>query len=85
MATKVAMKVRTGYPKDLVDVIEMLKFGKVSVEKVSERLSGEDLEHFQCLVTIAGLEQAGKPKEGRRLLVAMLAKSVGLERLATGN
>lgn len=70
----VAMKMGAGRSKDTLDVIELLKLGGVSVEAVSTRLSGEDLEQFQSLVTIAALEK-GQPKKARRLLIAMMAKS----------
>lgn len=34
----------------------------------------DDLDEFRVLIEIAKLEKAGKPKKGRRLLVALLAK-----------
>jgi len=73
----VAMKMGAGRIKDTLDVVELLKLGKVSVEEVTKRLSRrkDDLEQFLGLVTIAGLEQKGRPKESRRRLVGMLAKA----------
>lgn len=78
------MKVRTGGSEHLVDVIEFLKLDEVSIEKVSERLSGEDLDRFESLVTIAKLETRGQIKKARRLLVATLARSVGLDIVGAG-
>lgn len=66
-----------GHSKAMIDVLELLKLGKVSVEEVTKRLSGkaraDDLEQFQALVQIAKLEVANNPKAARRRLVAMLA------------
>ncbi len=74
----VAMKMGAGRSKDTIDVIEILKLGKVSVEEVTKRLSGkaraDDLEQFQSLVQIAKLEVDKDPKTARRQLIAMLAK-----------
>lgn len=70
----VAMKMGAGRSKDTLDVIELLKLGTVSVEVVSARLSGDDLEQFQGLVTIASLEKR-QPRKARRILTTLLAKS----------
>lgn len=70
----VAMKMGAGRSKDTLDVIELLKLGAVSVETVSARLSGEDLEQFKSLVTIAALEKR-QPKKARRILTTMLGKA----------
>jgi hypothetical protein len=78
MARMVTSKVVSGSPTDLVDVVQLLKLGRVDVEGVSRRLAGEDLLKFQALVKIARYERRGHPKKGRRILVALLAKSVGL-------
>src|SRR5690606_7787761 len=45
-------------------------------EEVAKRLKNraDDLDEFRVLIEIAKLEKAGKPKKGRRLLVALLAK-----------
>lgn len=75
----VAMKVGANRSRDTVDVVELLKLGQISIEDVSKRLSGEDLEQFQDLVAISDLEKAGKPKEGRRILMAVLARSARIE------
>lgn len=74
----VAMKMGAGRAKDTIDVIEVLKLGKVSTEEVAKRLKNraDDLDEFRVLIEIAKLEKAGKPKKGRRLLVALLAKDV---------
>lgn len=73
----VGLKVGTGHSTDILDIIELLKRGEISVPDVSRRLSGCGLEQFRSLVAIADLEKRGNPKEGRRLLVEMLAKSAG--------
>jgi hypothetical protein len=82
LAPLVAMKVGTGLSTDTLDIVELLKLGKVSVEDASTRLSGKDLEQFQRLVAIADLEKRGEPKKARRILVAMLGKFAGSARRA---
>lgn len=68
----VAMKMGAGRTKDTLDVVELLKLGGVSVDAVSARLSGDDLEQFRGLVTIADLEKKGRAKKARRLLISKL-------------
>lgn len=80
----IVMKMVAGRTKDLVDIADLLRLGEVSVEKVSERLSGEDLDRFKALVTIAKLEKKGQARKARRLLVAMLGNSVGLDIVGAG-
>lgn len=72
-----ALKLSTGRSKDILDVIELIKLGNVSIDKVSGRLSNEEQEQFQDLVRVAHLEKAGNPKEGRRILIRVLARSLG--------
>ncbi|MEO8182911.1 MAG: hypothetical protein ABI895_29105 [Deltaproteobacteria bacterium] len=74
----VAMKMGAGRHKATIDVVALLKLGKVPVEEVEQRLAGEHLERFHGLVAIADYERKGKPKKGRRILIAMLAKAVGI-------
>jgi len=75
----VAMKVVAGRLKDMVDAVELLKVGQVSVEKVSKRLSGKDLKQFRDLVKIAGLESQGRTKESRRITLAVFARAAGVD------
>lgn len=71
----VAMKVGTASSADIRDILELLEAGQVPVDEVATRLCGDELDRFQALVTIAELEKVGRPKESRRILVELLAKS----------
>lgn len=67
-----------GRSKDLIDVIEWVKLGKVPIDEMSKCLVGKDLETFQRLATVATLEMYGQTKKARRLLVTLLANSVSV-------
>jgi hypothetical protein len=71
----VSMKVTTGRSANARDIIELLELGNVSVGDVTNRLSGDDPDRFRALLTIVELERQRRPKEARRILVAMLANS----------
>lgn len=76
----VALKTSTAGSTDIIEVLELLKLGKVSTHEVRGRLPAATRRQFQGLVTIAKLERQGKPKEGRRILMRMLAESARLKR-----
>lgn len=64
----VAMKLQAGRTKDMADVVEILKSGKVDVQKARDFLkkSCKDcLEDFDAYSQIAALEAKGKPAKAQ--------------------
>ena len=67
----VLMKLGAGRMQDLADVGQLLKLGKVPIQAVEKRLSGEDREDFKSIIEIAKAEKAGDTKTARRLFLGM--------------